>query len=631
MLLFISLAVLLAAPLISKLFARVARAAAVLDGFVVVAVTGLVCLHVLPEAITRGGWIVGGAAVLGLALPALLERVLHRLHTSVHRGTVLLVAVGLALHAFFDGLALSAHAHGVHAHAHGGGHDHLGLAVVFHRLPAALLIWSVARPVSARFAWALLGCIGAATVAGFLAPEVAGMAAMRGWAVVDGLVAGALLHVALAAHGHWKPAAARSAPEHAHHEHDHGHHDHAHDHRDHAHHDHDHHDHDHDHHDHDHAHHDHDHAAPEHPIWAGSGALFAIGMLLVLGGVNDAFAGDGLSFIDTFVTLAFESAPALLFAFVGAGLVRGFLSPASTRWISRGSIPLQATKGMAFGLPLPVCSCGVLPLYEGLVRAGVPTTAGVAFLIATPELGLDAILISIPLLGGELAIARVIAAALVALIAALVIGRMLRMRAPVVAPPADAPPLPKGARLKAGLRFGLVDLVDHTLPWVVLGLAMAAVCEPVLAHAGLRALPAGLDVLIFALIGAPIYVCATGATPLAAVLIHAGVSPGAAIAFLLTGPATNLTTFGVLARLHGRRGAAIFAAGVLGLAVAVGLVVNLVVPAPAVPPLHQAAATHASVVQMVSLGALGLLLLMSLFRQGPRGIIGQITDAVHTH
>lgn len=659
MLLVTSLAALLVAPLIFKAIAREARAGALLDGFVVVAVSGLVCLHVLPEAIGRGGWLVGAAAVVGLALPGLLERVLHRLHASVHRGTVLLVAVGLALHAFFDGLALSAHGHGEHAHAHGGGHDHLGLAVVFHRLPEALLIWSVARPVSRRFAWALLSCIGVATLGGFFAPEFTTIHVDQGWALVDGLVAGALLHVALAAHGHWQPHAdahgrdAHRRHDHAHHghAHHHAHHDHAHPdhaHHDHAHHDHAHHDHahhahaHHDHAHHTHAHHDHDGDppaeeaeqvaadAPENPMWSAIGAVLAVGMLAVLGGVDAGFPGDGLSFVDTFVTLAFESAPALLFAFVGAGLVRAFLAPGSTAWISRGPAALQATKGMAFGLPLPVCSCGVLPLYEGLVRAGVPTTAGVAFLIATPELGLDAILISIPLLGGELTLARIAAAAVVALLAALLIGRLLPMRAPVERS-AATPSIPRGARLRAGLRFGLVDLVDHTLPWVVLGLGVAAVCEPVLAHAGLRALPAGVDVLLFALIGAPLYVCATGATPLAAVLIHAGVSPGAALAFLLTGPATNLTTFGVLARLHGRRGAALFGIGVLGLAVGVGLLVNLALPAPLVPPLHQAAASHASPLQVVCLAALGLLLLGALFRQGPRGIIRQITDAVHVH
>lgn len=351
----------------------------------------------------------------------------------------------------------------------------------------------------------------------------------------------------------------------------------------------------------------------------------------MLASLGEAHDGEH-TLSSTFMALLLESAPALVLAFVGAGLVRGLLTPASTRWIGRGGPALQATKGMAFGLPLPVCSCGVLPLYESLVRAGVPVTAGLAFLVATPELGLDAILISIPLLGGELTVVRLIVAAIVALLAALALGRVLRLRSGLATPPVDdAAPLDRATRVKAGLRFGLGELVDHTLPWVLVGLAVAAICQPLLAHAGLEALPAGLDVLIFALIGAPLYVCATGATPLAAVLIFAGVSPGAAIAFLLTGPATNVTTFGVLARLHGKRGAALFGVGMLGLAVGAGLLVNLVVPTPTLPPLNLGAAHHPSLIQMISLGLLGLMLLASLFRQGPRGLIGQITQGVHAH
>ncbi|MGK0362406.1 MAG: uncharacterized membrane protein YraQ (UPF0718 family) [Bradymonadia bacterium] len=630
MLLLVSLATLALAPAIFKAIARLPPAAALLDGFVVVAVTGLVCLHVLPEAMERAGWLAGAAAVVGLVLPTLLEKLLHGLHTSVHRGTVLLVAFGLAVHAFFDGLALSAHGIEVNEQAHAQ-HDHLGLAVVFHRLPAALLIWSAARPVSRRFAWALLSCIGAATVLGFFAAGWAHPG--EGWAIVDGLVAGALLHVALAAHGHWLPAETEArAHDHAHHSHDHAQHDHAQHDRaqhDHAQHDHAQHDHaQHDHAQHDHAHEHHAKPAPSFPVFAGTGALLAIGMLLMLGEAQDA--EDTLS--STFMALLFESAPALVLAFVGAGLVRGLLTPASTRWISQGGAALQATKGMAFGLPLPVCSCGVLPLYEGLVRGGVPVTAGLAFLIATPELGLDAILISVPLLGGELTVVRLIAAAVVALLAAVILGRVLRLRSGVELPAADArDDTDRATRIKEGLRFGLGELVDHTLPWVLVGLAVAAICQPLLAHAGLQNLPGGIDVLLFALIGAPIYVCATGATPLAAVLIYAGVSPGAAIAFLLTGPATNVTTFGVLARLHGRRGAALFGVGVLGLAVLAGLLVNLVVPMPTLPPLNLAGAHQPSLTQMISLGVLGLMFLASLLRQGPRGLIGQITQGVHAH
>ncbi|MCA9526429.1 MAG: hypothetical protein KC549_09070, partial [Myxococcales bacterium] len=123
---------------------------------------------------------------------------------------------------------------------------------------------------------------------------------------------------------------------------------------------------------------------------------------------------------------------------------------------------------------------------------------------------------------------------------------------------------------------------------------------------------------------------ASGATPLAAVLIHQGVSPGAALAFLLTGPATNLTTFGVLGRLHGRGAAALFALAMAGLAVGLGWLVNLWVGPEAVPVLQAPTPEEAGLLRPICLAILGALFLASLVRQGPRGVVGQITDPVHS-
>ena len=125
------------------------------------------------------------------------------------------------------------------------------------------------------------------------------------------------------------------------------------------------------------------------------------------------------------MTLALESAPALPIAYFLAGLIKVFLIPAPVSWMNRGSRFAQAARGMVFGLPMPICSCGVLPRYETLMKRGVAPTAGVAFLIATPELGIDALLLSIPLLGSDLTMARLIAAIIVALAAGYILGRLM--------------------------------------------------------------------------------------------------------------------------------------------------------------------------------------------------------------
>ena len=340
---------------------------------------------------------------------------------------------------------------------------------------------------------------------------------------------------------------------------------------------------------------------------------------------------DGeLTATTTLYTLALESAPALVLAYLGAGLLRAFMTPGTIAWLGRGGALSQSLRGVGFGLPLPVCSCGVLPLYESLTVAGAPTAAAVAFLIATPELGLDAVLLSLPLLGVEMTLLRVVAAALIALLAGVVLVRVFRSRQ--IAADGSSFTGPSGStreRVLNGLRYGFVDVVDHTLPWIIVGLLVAAVLEPMLSLDQLTAIPDALQVPLFAILGIPLYVCAAGATPLVAVLMHKGLSAGAAIAFLMTGPATNVTTFGVLGRLHGRRAAWTFGLVVGGAAILSGYGANLMSDLIQVPELHDAAHTDADPMQLLALIVMCIITLASLGRQGIRGMLSHLTGDHH--
>jgi hypothetical protein len=219
--------------------------------------------------------------------------------------------------------------------------------------------------------------------------------------------------------------------------------------------------------------------------------------------------------------------------------------------------------------------------------------------------------------------ARVVAAFVVALVAAMVVGRLLDDQPRPEETAASTKPLGVGARVIDGLRYGLGELVDHTLPWIILGVALAAIIEPLLSPAAFATMPELAQVPLFAILGIPLYICASGATPFAAVLVFSGVSPGAALAFLLTGPATNVTTFGVLTSLHGRRVAIIFGLTVTAAAIVSGWVVDatLTEVTVALDP-HE----HSSIpwYQFVTAAGLGALFLSSLFRQGPRGMLHQV-------
>lgn len=601
-LLVVSLVTLALGPLLYRVADRIRGALLMLDGFVMIAIAGLVVVHIVPHNLVVGGPLVPIMALLGFLGPGLIESRLHRAARSTHTATLVLACVGLVLHAMLDGVALGSPEalHALGGDQHGGhGHEHdaqnassasiLALAVVIHRLPVAVTIWWLLRPSNgALIAVGTLIALALATLGGFALSDGLAAALDASWlAHFQALVAGSLLHVVV----HRPAPMTRPSPD------------------------------------------------SGSDVFAGIGAILGLVLVAVLADTHmpmQRSLGE-TGFVDTFITLSLESAPALLLAFGLAGLVQVFLPQASFRWMQTGRPWSDASRGVVFGLPLPICSCGVVPLYRSLINRGVPATAAMAFLVATPELGLDAILISWPLLGSELAIARVVACIIVALLVGVVVGSLAEAAR---AAPLDHTPPPAQARvsrlkrIRQGLHFGFGEIVDHIGPWLLLGMIIASLVEPMISGDWITALPWALDVVLFAFLGMPMYVCASGATPLVAVLIHKGVSPGAALAFLLAGPATNITTFGILAKLHNRRVAFFFAAAIAGLAIALGIGLNLVLGEVSGIALHNLAAEDPSILSMACLAGLTVVFALSLIRQGPRGFLAQVLkphDDDHGH
>jgi hypothetical protein len=167
-------------------------------------------------------------------------------------------------------------------------------------------------------------------------------------------------------------------------------------------------------------------------------------------------------------------------------------------------------------------------------------------------------------------------------------------------------------------------VVDYTAPWILFGLGIASVAHPLLEGGWFTRIPNEWQVPLFALMGLPTYVCASGATPLVAVLLFSGVSPGAALAFLLTGPATNVTTFGVMGRLHGHRIALIFCLAIIGLALLVGYLVDFLVPNVADVSLDQISESSSALFNWLCFILLMSLYLYSLLRRGARHFVGEL-------
>ncbi|CAM2005973.1 permease [Acanthopleuribacter pedis] len=576
-LLIAGIATLFLGPILYGLLSQRKSWLSLLDGFIFISIAGLVLAVILPETLADGGWWSLLFLFVGLMLPSLSERLFHGHTRETHLIALALGFLGLAIHAVTDGAILAL----PEDHHHGGGHDHgvsawsMALGVLLHRFPIGLTIWWFVRPKQG-LAWALaaLGLIAVGTLIGFFAaPQVVAALSTQGMAWFQAFVAGSLLHVVF----HQPHGEESCCP-----------------------------------------------TAQRRNLWfEGFGNLAGLALLvyMVTHHITEETNPWLVQMSTTFVDLARESAPALLIAYVLAGIIAGFMPDSYINWLKGGSRVGQSMRGMMVGLPLPICSCGVVPLYHTLIRKGAPPTAAMAFLIATPELGLDALLLSLPLLGAEMTLARLIAAALVALLVGVAVGSLAQNKQvqeekkSCCSGNKTKPSFSE--KMRKGLREGLVDLVDNTGPWILIGLTIAAVADPLMSTGMLRSIPTWAEIPLFALLGMPIYVCAAGATPLIAVFLLNGVSPGAALAFLLTGPATNITTFGVLSELHGRRTALLFGLFTLGFTLIAAYSANLLLPNfTATAGGHEHA--HWTWYQIAAFPCLLALYLYSFVRRGAR-------------
>ncbi|MGB5444688.1 MAG: SO_0444 family Cu/Zn efflux transporter [Psychromonas sp.] len=332
-----------------------------------------------------------------------------------------------------------------------------------------------------------------------------------------------------------------------------------------------------------------------------------------------------------FIDLFSESAPWLLLGLILAGMLKMFVP---MTWMNKqlgGNGFKSIIKAALIGAPLPLCSCGVIPAAVGLRRSGASKAATTSFLVSTPETGVDSITISYVLLGPFMAIVRPIAAITSAIVAGLLVGRdeiqqdknkpgktvspnrfkaperstcSSTQKAPVITAlrssccadtktaRTDKQPCCESTkdiatqlqgtsitgRILKGLHFAAFDLVRDTTVWLLVGLFFAALVQTYVPADFLVRWGDGiLAMLVMVIISIPMYICATASTPIAAGLLLAGVSPGAALVFMLAGPATNIATLGVVAKELGKRALWGYLGGVLGVALLSGLIVNYLV------------------------------------------------------
>lgn len=281
------------------------------------------------------------------------------------------------------------------------------------------------------------------------------------------------------------------------------------------------------------------------------------------------------------VTLT-EMAPYLLFGFLVAGVLSVFVS---TEFVERhlgGRGMLSVLKASILGVPLPLCSCGVIPVAASLRRHGASRGATVAFLLSTPQTGVDSIMVTFGLLGPVFAVFRPLAALLTGVAGGWLVDAADRRpdtgEPPVVCTDECCARRAGEGRLRRLLRYGFVTLPRDIGRAMIVGLVIAGLITAAIPDdffAG--ALGTGIGAMfLMMLIGIPVYVCATASVPVAAALIAKGVSPGVALVFLVTGPATNAAAITTLWKVLGRRTALIYLGSVAAAALISGLLLDYI-------------------------------------------------------
>ena len=288
-----------------------------------------------------------------------------------------------------------------------------------------------------------------------------------------------------------------------------------------------------------------------------------------------------MDYVNAFVSMLNGMSPYLLLGFLSAGLLHAFVpSTIYSRYLAGTGLRPVVTAAL-FGIPLPLCSCGVLPTAVALRRSGASRAASTSFLIATPQTGVDSIAATYSMMGLPFAILRPVAALVTALFGGMAVGHWERKGTlGDVQDDANyefnAPPQGLWNKIKETLKYGFFDMMQSIGRWLLIGLVVATLITVLLPDNFFSTYARWplLNMFIIVLVAVPMYVCATGSIPIAAALMLKGMSPGCALVLLMAGPAANLASMFVVNNAFGRKATIVYLLSIIGGAVGFGVLVD---------------------------------------------------------
>ncbi|MBQ9546815.1 MAG: permease [Bacteroidales bacterium] len=271
-------------------------------------------------------------------------------------------------------------------------------------------------------------------------------------------------------------------------------------------------------------------------------------------------------------------APYLLLGFLIAGVLHVYVPKRFyLRYLSSDN-KLSVLWAALLGIPLPLCSCGVIPTAVGLKNEGASKGAVASFLIATPQTGIDSILATFSLMGLGFAVVRPVAALVTGLCGGLLVNRFVRDDAVAVPTGQCSLSTEKGSRLWRVLRYAYFDMIQDIGLRLTIGLLIAALIGVVVPDEFFLSFGSQplLQMLVILVVAVPMYICSTGSIPVAAALIMKGLSPGAALVMLMAGPAVNIASILVVRKSLGSRFTWIYLLTIVVFSILFGLLVNAI-------------------------------------------------------
>lgn len=272
--------------------------------------------------------------------------------------------------------------------------------------------------------------------------------------------------------------------------------------------------------------------------------------------------------------------PYLLFGFLLAGILHVYFPRHKViRYLGKNNLKSVILASL-IGVPLPLCSCGVIPTGVGFYKSGASKGSTVSFLISTPQTGVDSIFVTYSMLGLPFAILRPIIAFVTGIFGGVLTNSSEKKKAVVTEIEEEKVEKSTTSPFLRMLKYGFVDFMQDLSKYLIIGLLLAALISVLVPENFFANYISNqyLEMLVVLAVAVPLYVCATGSVPIAMVLLMKGMSPGAALVFLMAGPATNAATITVLGKVLGKKTLFVYLFSIIAGAMFFGILINNFLP-----------------------------------------------------